>query len=184
MRSDASDFFTRWAQWFLADRLKRTISPSGLLATREYIARKITEASLPSLTEALAWAPADGLLFALLSRELLKQTENPSRIIEAEWCSARGLALSPDNIEVLACRANVLAKAGRTEEAFAALNRVLDLQPGHAWASFLRGKLYFEKEEWQKALDDLNRSLAIDAANPEASQLRQECLSRLSRANF
>src|SRR5262249_7549321 len=51
-----TDYFTRWAKWFFADRDTRTISPSSPVSVPEYVRRRIEENSLESLREAVRLA--------------------------------------------------------------------------------------------------------------------------------
>ena len=49
----ATNFYTRWAKWFCADRATRTISPLSSITVPEYVQQRIAENNLESLREAV-----------------------------------------------------------------------------------------------------------------------------------
>lgn len=105
----ATNYYSRWAKWFLADRSTRTISPFSSITVPEYVQRRIEENTLESLREAITLSPTNGLAFARLARQTLAQDakDNPRRIGEADFFSRRAIELSPNDPEVQRIRAEI-----------------------------------------------------------------------------
>src|SRR6185369_11477120 len=70
-----TNVWTRWAKWFFADPVDRTISPFSDVTVEEYIQHRIDENTLESLQEAVKAAPTNGLVLARLTRALLAQDQ-------------------------------------------------------------------------------------------------------------
>ncbi len=105
-----SDFYTRWAKWFFADRSTRTISPNSPVTLPDYVQRRIDENTFESLDDAVRLDPTNGLALARLALQVLKQdpARNPRQAGEADWLSRRALALAPADDEVVRTRRAVL----------------------------------------------------------------------------
>ena len=69
-------------------------------------------------------------------------------------------------------QAGILAAAGL----YALKNNVARLAEDHANAALLveRGRWYYRRQEWGKALNDFNRALGIDPARDEARQYAEQ----------
>ncbi len=139
----ATNFYSRWAKWFLADRSTRTISPLSSITVPEYVHRPC----------------------ARLSQKLLPQdsVRNPREAAEAHWCSQRALQLATNDAEVWLTRAEFLEQSRQLDEALKAILRSIDLNPNDPATWNVNGELL------QKAnrLDEANvaYSKAIDLAN-------------------
>ena len=83
------------------------------------------------------------------------------RYADAERAFRRAIDLTPDNVRVWASLGGVLQTAGRAEEAAAALERSLALQPTDRAASNL-GVLEFERGRYAEAARAFGRALALD----------------------
>jgi hypothetical protein len=105
----ATNGWTRWAAWFLADRNTRAISPSSLTSVPDYVQRRIQENTLESLREAVRLSPTNGLAFARLAKQILAQNEraNPHRVGEADFFSRHAVKLGPQDAEVAKIRAEI-----------------------------------------------------------------------------
>ena len=116
--SPATDFYTRWARWFLADRATRTISPFSSITVPEYVRHRVEENTLESLREATLLSPTNGLAFARLARVVAAQEpdENPNRIAEADFYSRHAARLSPKDGEVLRIRAEIEQRKKETNK--------------------------------------------------------------------
>ena len=101
-----TNFYNRWAQWFIADRETRTISPFSKLTVPEYVQGRIQENSLESLREAVLLSPNNGVAFARLAQAVVakKPKESPNWLKEADFYSRYATKLSPTNAEVLRIR--------------------------------------------------------------------------------
>jgi WD40 repeat protein len=108
----ATNYYARWAKWFLADRTTRTISPLSSITVPDYIQRRIEENTLESLNEAVRLAPINGLAFARLAKQVLAQSDkdNPRRVGEADFFSRYALKWSPNDPEVKKIRAEIAAQ--------------------------------------------------------------------------
>ncbi len=98
---------------------------------------------------------------------------------QAERALTRGLALTPDNIELLIDRSIALATTGQYWEAVDDLNRAHDLQPARADILVLRASAYRSLEATDLAADDLARALKLDPGNPDGL-LERGILRRLT----
>ena len=98
--------FTRWAQWFGADRGTRAISPLSSVTVSGYVQRRIEENTLESLQEAVRLSPTNGLALARYATQLLAQSDqdNPRRLAEADFFSERAVQLTPQDSEVMRSR--------------------------------------------------------------------------------
>jgi eukaryotic-like serine/threonine-protein kinase len=106
----------RWAQWFLADRSTRTISPFSSITIPEYLQLRMEENTRESLDEAIRLSPTNGIACARFARKILAQDagDNPRRLGEADFFSRRALEFAPNNPEVQRIRADVLEQINGT----------------------------------------------------------------------
>jgi hypothetical protein len=104
-----TNFYIGWAKWFCADRATRTVSPFSPVTVPEHITRRIEEASLESLREAVRLAPMNAVALARLAQRvlLLSPEERPHRAAEADFPSRRAVELAPSDSEVVAIQAAV-----------------------------------------------------------------------------
>jgi WD40 repeat protein/tRNA A-37 threonylcarbamoyl transferase component Bud32 len=104
-----ANHYTRWAEWFCADRGTRTISPFSNITVPEYVQHRIQEDSLESLREAALLSPTNGLAFARLARAVVAQErhDNPHWLGEADFYSRHAARLSPNDTEVQEIRGEV-----------------------------------------------------------------------------
>lgn len=109
------DYYQRWADWFLADRTTRSISPSSRMSVPEFVRRRIEDNTLESLQESIRLSPANGWPFALLAQKVLEQDtkENPRRTGEADFYSRHAVELLPNDPEVRRIRAEVLERISK-----------------------------------------------------------------------
>jgi WD40 repeat protein len=110
-------------RWFLGDRSTRTIAPSLAISTPSYVRRRIHEENATSLEDAYRADPGNPLVVASLA----EQSDDSDRAMF--YCRyAQGHA--GNNAEIWSIVARVLRKYGKAEEALAAIDRALALQPG------------------------------------------------------
>ncbi|HRZ39070.1 MAG TPA: WD40 repeat domain-containing protein [Candidatus Paceibacterota bacterium] len=93
--ASATDPWSRWAKWFLADRATRTVAWDSELTVPVCIESLLSEDTLDSLRRALRLAPTNALALARLARATLADTNNPCRVKEAEFLSRRVGELVP-----------------------------------------------------------------------------------------
>ena len=84
----------------------------------------------------------------------------------AEACFRRALKHDPNFAEAHKQRAFALRVLGRLPEAIEAFGRALSLNPGDLEASFHLSKTYFANKEFQKAIEQARRTVAIDPTRP------------------
>jgi WD40 repeat protein/tetratricopeptide (TPR) repeat protein len=121
-----------WARWWLADKTQRSISPETGLNLDQYVERVMDQAQsagrdrLGSLRRAMCRAPDHGRLRARYARMLLETgaAADPAVLHEAEWQSAQAIHLSPEDPGVWLARAALSERAGDTNAAISAIEKV------------------------------------------------------------
>lgn len=85
--------------------------------------------------------------------------EHLNRNAEAEiWCT-KILVIEPKNFEILAKRAALRRKLGRTQDAINDYSAILKSVPDDAVMLKLRGDLYFQLQDWKKAIADYSAAI-------------------------
>lgn len=72
-------------------------------------------------------------------------------------------------------------KKGSSDKALEAIDQAIHLEPRHADYHYMKGEIYFSKNNWQIALDSAEEALALDAENVGALNLRAKSLVKLNR---
>jgi WD40 repeat protein len=105
----ASDYYGRWARWFFADSVTRTISPSSDVTVPEYVKRRIEENTRESLQEATLLSSTNALAFARLAQQLIgtNQTVRAEALKDAEWFSRYATSLAPTDPEIRLIRESI-----------------------------------------------------------------------------
>lgn len=93
----------------------------------------------------------------------------------------REIERHPDDVSLLARRAELYQADGRWEAMKSDLDRVLAIRPRDAWALALRGLASGAVEDFNRALSDLDASLAIEPHNAFALGLRGNALMHMGR---
>jgi WD40 repeat protein len=109
-KSSSPDIYDRWAHWFFADRMTRTISPSCRITVTEHVQGLIQQDTLESLRAAVRLAPDHGLAYARLAAQVLHRnyTGDPRGIGEADFLSQYALHLSPDDPQIQRLRGEIV----------------------------------------------------------------------------
>jgi WD40 repeat protein len=97
-----TDFWTRWAKWFFADRATRAINPDSTMTVPQLAERVARANTLAAHELALQLAPDDAHAWARLAAFLRATPEMPDapRRFTAEWCEQRARVLAPEDAEV------------------------------------------------------------------------------------
>ncbi len=90
------------------------------------------------------------------------------RATRAFAAASAGLALDPDNVELIVDRSEVLASAANYWEALDDLNRALELDPDQIDALIFRATAYRYVDALDLSRDDLSRALAMAPGNVDA----------------
>jgi len=93
----------------------------------------------------------------------------------------REIERHPDDVSLLARRAELHQVDGRWEAMKSDLDRILAIQPRNAWALAMRGLASGVAEDYSRALADLDASLAIQPHNAFALGLRGNVLMHMGR---
>jgi hypothetical protein len=111
-RQSATNSFTRWITWFLADRSTRTISPNSPVTIPEYVARLIEEKTLAAASEAVLLAPTNAPALAHLAEMLLTSAGSnvPVVVSEAELLIRRAESLAPTDASVQQSRRRIASQ--------------------------------------------------------------------------
>jgi WD40 repeat protein len=124
----------QFIKWFLADRSTRPIAPSLTISTPSYVQRRIREGNEISLEDAYRADPGNALVVVSLAA----QSEDPDcAIFYCRYAQAH----AGNNAEIWSIAAQVLRKHGKTQEALAAIDRALALQPNEISYSKFRALL-------------------------------------------
>lgn len=104
-----TDDASKWARWFWADRASRTVSPSLPITVGEFVRQLVDEDDCDSLRRAVSMSPTNSLALARLGRAISRQDplRNPRRLREADFLTARALALASDSPEIVAIRQEI-----------------------------------------------------------------------------
>jgi hypothetical protein len=115
--SSETNYCSRWARWFLAERPTRTISPDSPIRVPEYVSHRIAEDTLASVSEAVSLSPTNGLALARLARKVLAQAEdiNPRRTDEADFYSRRAVQFAPNDPQVLEIRSEIAEQINKLQ---------------------------------------------------------------------
>jgi hypothetical protein len=105
----ATNDFTRWLGWFLADRSTRTISPNSPITVPEYVARRMEEKTLAAASEAVLHAPTNAPALAHLAEMLLTSpgSNAPAVVAEAAFLIRRAEILAPGDPSVRESRRRI-----------------------------------------------------------------------------
>lgn len=107
---------------------------------------------------------------------LYRERNMPTRAIAL---LEKGKQVFPESYEVAANLGSVLAASERYTEGLPELERALGLQPASTLALNNIGIFYAKRNDYARALDYWNRSLAIDAHQPEIRAAAEAAKSRL-----
>jgi tetratricopeptide (TPR) repeat protein len=142
----------------------------ALLDRQQYTAAD--EAFVTAVTKGLPNADRWFVDYAAVYR----QRNMTSRAIGILW---KGKELFPQSYEIAANLGAALAQAERYAEGLPELERALGLQPSSTLALNNLGILYAKKNDYGRALDFWNRSLAIDPHQPVIRQAADAARTRL-----
>jgi tetratricopeptide (TPR) repeat protein len=131
MADAGTNFYTRWAKWFFADRATRTLSPSSSITVPEYVRRRIDEGTPGSLREAVSLAPTNTEARSRLElANLLAQIESlnqTGRTVESLALAEEGLLTHANSVELWCAKGRILDATSRWKEAEQACSRALNL---------------------------------------------------------
>jgi hypothetical protein len=98
--------FTRWLEWFFADRGTRTISPFSAVTMSQYVQSLTAETNTVSWREALVLAPTNAPVLARVAEMLLTAPgfNTPLTIAQAQFLMHRAETLAPKDPAVLESR--------------------------------------------------------------------------------
>ena len=161
--------FARFARWFFADRVERTVSPFLGWTALGFIGAQAEDGTLPALREALEVQPGDPLLLARLARV---EPDAALARFDADFACQH----APADAEVLAQGALALARLGDTPAALRAVDRALQLSPARADAYAARADVLWNVGDHPAALAALDQAVRLaplDAAILSARGLRR-----------
>lgn len=107
---------------------------------------------------------------------LYRERNMPARAIALLY---KGKEIFPQSYEIAANLGSALAASERYAEGLPELERALDLQPTSTLALNNLGVLYAKKNDYARALDFWNRSLAIDPRQPQIRAAAEAARSRV-----
>jgi len=112
--------FTRWLEWFFADRSTRAISPNSPITVPEYVARRMEEKTLAAAREAVLLAPTNAPALAHLAEMLLASpgSSAPVAVSETDYLIRRAEALAPGDASVQESRKRITQEIERRSTGF------------------------------------------------------------------
>lgn len=126
---EGDGYLARWRRWLLADRGKRTISPSSDMTIMEYVERLLESEDVAAIREALHIEPdrPDGLMkLARLGLEV-GGAEKERVQSEALFFARRAAALAKDDPKMWLSYAQLAAGLGEKKIVTAALKKASSL---------------------------------------------------------
>ncbi len=98
----SGDFYTRWRNWFFANRNTRAISPSASVTIPEYIHARMGDETSAGAEEAVRLSPTNVLALAQLAEHCLRYDRQvyPRKLRQAEVYIAHAAALAPQDAEI------------------------------------------------------------------------------------
>ncbi len=102
-----------------------------------------------------------------------------NRLADAEKILRRRLGTHPTDVVALCMLADVLERGGVMEEAYAVLERCLELAPCYARARHNHAVMLLRQNKSEEALRECERLLEDDPGNPDGRKLRAAILVRL-----
>ena len=115
--TNATDAWTRWGKWFLADRSTRTVAWDSDVTVPAQVESLLAADTLDALRQAVRFSPTNALALAHLARATLADTNNPCRLPEADFLSQRAVELAPGSVEVRRLRDAIAKEVQQAREA-------------------------------------------------------------------
>lgn len=128
------------------------------------VAEEQASVAIPVALAGLDLNPSFSALYATLSRAYIDTQRWPDGLEAGE----RGLAINPDDAELIRAYAYALQSVGAYDEAADHLERAIELRPSYLPAHFELAGLYLARDRDQQAIDLYDRILAIDSRNARA----------------
>lgn len=146
--SNENNAWAQWAEWLVADRRERTISPRSQLSIQKYLHHQLKEGTKSSLEEVLDFSPMHPIALARLSRVEISESESEH---PTEFYSRKAVEIAPEIAETLWSRALILASQGRLEKAQAAIVEAKELAPDNPNVSYVESWIYWKKSREEEA---------------------------------
>jgi len=99
--TSGTDYYTRWAKWFFADRGIRMVSPNSVVTIAEIVNRRVAEGTIESLEHAVRLAPANAVALSALAskcRETAART-NATFLARADLYERLAAQFMPKGVE-------------------------------------------------------------------------------------
>jgi tetratricopeptide (TPR) repeat protein len=159
--------FTRWLEWFFADRSTRTLSPYSPIPIPQYVQSRAEETNVMSWREALMLCPTNGLAFARMARHCLRQSQstNSSDFAQADWASRQAVKFAPRDGDAWHVRRLVLEQTRRWNELLTEADQAIQVQSANAFAWNAKAEALLEMGQPEAAMDACNRALETWAAD-------------------
>ncbi len=121
--------YARWGRWFLSDRGKRTISPSAVMTTSEYVERLIEADQVESLREALHIEPDRLTVLARLADLIVEGAapDDERARSEALFYGKRAAELAGDAPMLWLAHAAHAASLGESEAMRSAIKKAISI---------------------------------------------------------
>jgi tetratricopeptide (TPR) repeat protein len=155
--------FTRWLEWFFADRSLRTISPYSQVRMPDYVWSQANDTNYASWRNALQLCPTNGDAFAHMARYYLRASQTPDspEAARAEWSSRQAVKFTPWHWLSWYCQRKVLRHTGAWSNLLPQAEAMLQAQPDNHYAWNAKGLALAMNEHWDAAVVAFTRALEI-----------------------
>ena len=179
--------FTRWLEWFFADRGTRTISPYSQTCLPDYIYARTLETNCVFWREALILCPTNGEAFGRMAQYHLEQGTNSISfdLAQADWFSRQGVKFAPWDGGAWHYRNKVKERTGGWTELLEEAERALQLQPTNAYAWHAKARALEAAKQFDPMLAACNRAMESWNADERFHTdlpMRREILARRALA--
>jgi len=155
--------FTRWLEWFFADRSTRLLSPYSKVTVPAYVKSCAAETNETCWQEALMFCPTNGLAFAQMARHHLQRSKaaNSPDAARADWESRQAVRFAPGQWESWHQRQQFLEHTGGWTDVLAEAESVIQVHPNNHYAWNFKGVALQKSAQWDAAILGLTRALEI-----------------------
>jgi WD40 repeat protein/serine/threonine protein kinase len=177
--SPKSEFYDRWARWFLAEPNRRTVLPSSPLTLAQHAQSLAGQrVSNAAAKEALLLQPTNVIAMNAV-------TLTTTNALFGDWLGRHAVELAPDSEAVLWARETFLRDHGRFAEALSAFERDASLWTSNPWVWADKGVTLEKLGRFDDALAAYSRVIELTPNFEEmrilALEHRWQLLKRMNR---
>ena len=177
-----TNFYTRWAHWFLADPNERPISAYSSVSRDVYVLHRIQHNTEGSLREAVRLSPSNAMALALLARTMLRYVDSRT-INEPDTMSRRAVELAPEVPQFWHIRNEYWDRLGHADGSPDQVDAALMRAPADATLWIVKARLLQHAQQPEAALQAYARSIELTESDSKSSPAERSKV-RLARSKF